>query len=278
MRHRGPIRAAADPLARPPQTERAFQKQEGVNVGCVRHHACRPRAVAPLAGAAHPLGLGLQLPRGAAGSGCRCTRACPGLGSIATHPPRPPDARSSPLQLQEARQEDPRQGRSALLQERRPGLQDPQGGHRGCVLCCAETARRLVAPLVRGVARFRTHRSLPLNAPVLALSQATTSTRSAPSPAMCPSAAVSSAVRRRCTPPARCSEQRAATHAGTQQQRITRAAAWPAGTVKSTKMTRTIVVRRDYLHYVKKYARCVAAAGAGRLQARARAQANGGQR
>ncbi|KAI8471989.1 MAG: ribosomal protein S11 component of cytosolic 80S ribosome and 40S small subunit [Monoraphidium minutum] len=27
------------------------------------------------------------------------------------------------------------------------------------------------------------------------------------------------------------------------------------GTVKSTKMTRTIVVRRDYLHYIKKYAR-----------------------
>nr|ABD64589.1 40S ribosomal protein S11 [Chlamydomonas sp. ICE-L] len=27
------------------------------------------------------------------------------------------------------------------------------------------------------------------------------------------------------------------------------------GTVKSTKMTRTIVVRRDYLHFVKKYAR-----------------------
>jgi hypothetical protein len=29
------------------------------------------------------------------------------------------------------------------------------------------------------------------------------------------------------------------------------------GVVKSTKMTRTIVVRRDYLHYIKKYARCV---------------------
>lgn len=29
-----------------------------------------------------------------------------------------------------------------------------------------------------------------------------------------------------------------------------------AGVVKSTKMTRTIVVRRDYLHYIKKYARC----------------------
>ncbi|GFH25508.1 40S ribosomal protein S11, partial [Haematococcus lacustris] len=28
-----------------------------------------------------------------------------------------------------------------------------------------------------------------------------------------------------------------------------------SGVVKSTKMTRTIVVRRDYLHYVKKYAR-----------------------
>jgi hypothetical protein len=27
------------------------------------------------------------------------------------------------------------------------------------------------------------------------------------------------------------------------------------GQVKSTKMTRTIVVRRDYLHYIKKYAR-----------------------
>ena len=27
------------------------------------------------------------------------------------------------------------------------------------------------------------------------------------------------------------------------------------GVVKSTKMTRTIVVRRDYLHYIKKYAR-----------------------
>lgn len=30
-----------------------------------------------------------------------------------------------------------------------------------------------------------------------------------------------------------------------------------AGVVKSTKMTRTIVVRRNYLHYVKKYARCM---------------------
>jgi hypothetical protein len=30
-----------------------------------------------------------------------------------------------------------------------------------------------------------------------------------------------------------------------------------AGIVKSTKMNRTIVVRRDYLHYVKKYARSV---------------------
>lgn len=29
-----------------------------------------------------------------------------------------------------------------------------------------------------------------------------------------------------------------------------------AGVVKSTKMTRSIVVRRDYLHYIKKYARC----------------------
>jgi hypothetical protein len=28
-----------------------------------------------------------------------------------------------------------------------------------------------------------------------------------------------------------------------------------AGVVKSTKMNRTIVVRRDYLHYIKKYAR-----------------------
>ena len=27
------------------------------------------------------------------------------------------------------------------------------------------------------------------------------------------------------------------------------------GVVKSTKMNRTIVVRRDYLHYIKKYAR-----------------------
>lgn len=27
------------------------------------------------------------------------------------------------------------------------------------------------------------------------------------------------------------------------------------GIVKSTKMNRTIVVRRDYLHYIKKYAR-----------------------
>jgi small subunit ribosomal protein S11e len=31
--------------------------------------------------------------------------------------------------------------------------------------------------------------------------------------------------------------------------------------VKSTKMTRTIVVRRDYLHYIKKYARCVRLVG-----------------
>jgi len=29
----------------------------------------------------------------------------------------------------------------------------------------------------------------------------------------------------------------------------------PQGVVRSTKMTRTIVVRRDYLHYIKKYAR-----------------------
>lgn len=29
----------------------------------------------------------------------------------------------------------------------------------------------------------------------------------------------------------------------------------PAGVVKSTKMNRTIVVRRDYLHFIKKYAR-----------------------
>jgi hypothetical protein len=29
----------------------------------------------------------------------------------------------------------------------------------------------------------------------------------------------------------------------------------PPGIVRSTKMTRTIVVRRDYLHYIKKYAR-----------------------
>jgi hypothetical protein len=31
--------------------------------------------------------------------------------------------------------------------------------------------------------------------------------------------------------------------------------ACPPGVVKSTKMNRTIVVRRDYLHYIKKYAR-----------------------
>ena len=31
---------------------------------------------------------------------------------------------------------------------------------------------------------------------------------------------------------------------------------FPIGIVRSTKMNRTIVVRRDYLHYVKKYARC----------------------
>lgn len=29
-----------------------------------------------------------------------------------------------------------------------------------------------------------------------------------------------------------------------------------AGVVKSTKMNRTIIVRRDYLHFVKKYGRC----------------------
>lgn len=34
-----------------------------------------------------------------------------------------------------------------------------------------------------------------------------------------------------------------------------------AGKVKSTKMNRTIVVRRDYLHYIKKYQRWVAGAG-----------------
>lgn len=36
------------------------------------------------------------------------------------------------------------------------------------------------------------------------------------------------------------------------------AACTTTGVVKSTKMNRTIVVRRDYLHYIKKYARCVA--------------------
>lgn len=36
------------------------------------------------------------------------------------------------------------------------------------------------------------------------------------------------------------------------------AACTTLGVVKSTKMNRTIVVRRDYLHYIKKYARCVA--------------------
>ena len=29
-----------------------------------------------------------------------------------------------------------------------------------------------------------------------------------------------------------------------------------AGVVKSTKMTRTIIVRRNYFHYIKKYQRC----------------------
>lgn len=31
-----------------------------------------------------------------------------------------------------------------------------------------------------------------------------------------------------------------------------------AGVIKSSKMVRTIIVRRDYLHYIPKYARCVA--------------------
>ena len=31
------------------------------------------------------------------------------------------------------------------------------------------------------------------------------------------------------------------------------------GVVRSTKMNRTIVVRRDYLHFVKKYSRCARA-------------------
>jgi hypothetical protein len=33
------------------------------------------------------------------------------------------------------------------------------------------------------------------------------------------------------------------------------AAAWSTGVVRSTKMNRTIVVRRDYLHFIKKYGR-----------------------
>jgi hypothetical protein len=37
------------------------------------------------------------------------------------------------LQVQQEPKENPRQGRLSLLQERGPGLQDPQGGHRGCV-------------------------------------------------------------------------------------------------------------------------------------------------
>lgn len=36
-------------------------------------------------------------------------------------------------------------------------------------------------------------------------------------------------------------------------------ACWHAGVVKSTKMNRTLVIRRDYLHYVRKYARYVEA-------------------
>ena len=30
-----------------------------------------------------------------------------------------------------------------------------------------------------------------------------------------------------------------------------------SGVVKSTKMNKTIIVRRNYVHYIKKYARCV---------------------
>ena len=29
------------------------------------------------------------------------------------------------------------------------------------------------------------------------------------------------------------------------------------GTVRSAKMKRTIIIRRDYMHYIKKYQRCV---------------------
>lgn len=31
-----------------------------------------------------------------------------------------------------------------------------------------------------------------------------------------------------------------------------------SGTVKSTKMNRTLIVRRNYLHFIKKYQRCAA--------------------
>lgn len=34
-----------------------------------------------------------------------------------------------------------------------------------------------------------------------------------------------------------------------------------AGTVKSTKMNRTVIVRRNYFHYIKKYQRCGAPPG-----------------
>ena len=47
------------------------------------------------------------------------------------------------------------------------------------------------------------------------------------------------------------------------------------GVVRSTKMNRTIVVRRDYLHYIKKYARCDRGEG---MQAHMHGDVGGGGR
>lgn len=68
--------------------------------------------------------------------------------------------------------------------------------------------------------------------------QGPTSTRSAPSPATSPSVAASCRVR--CCECTTCDVHRTPLD---------------TGIVKSTKMHRTIIVRRDYLHYIKKYQR-----------------------
>jgi hypothetical protein len=237
--------AAADPLALPAQTERAFQKQLGVNVGCAPGlPRCAPVAAARFWNGAAPGTLGAgRAPAAAQWQGTAIEEpCCSGLIPLLAS------------QLQEAREEDPRQGRSALLQERWPGLQDPQGGHRGCADCSrprrgpiggppgphgADGADGDTRPRARSSAGTYIDRKCPFTGDVAIRGRILSG---APSPGRAPSRPAAQPL------PARSKLGRA--HSATLRH---------AGTVKSTKMTRTIVVRRDYLHYVKKYARCAAA-------------------